>query len=63
MVIVLCTADTGLVWWCLMAWRLDMEPVKMPIHACVANVVRAVCMATSSARVMVRVSYALAAST
>jgi len=39
-----------------MAWRLDRESVKMPIHSCVSNVVRAVCMATSSARTMVWVS-------
>ena len=44
-----------------MAWRLDREFVNMPIHSCVANVVRAGCMATSSARVMVRVSYVPAA--
>ena len=40
-----------------MAQRLDRKSVNMPIHSCVADVVRTACMATSSARMMVRVSY------
>ena len=45
-----------------MACKLDKEWVKTPIHSCVANLVRAVCMAISSARMMVRVSSVPAAS-
>ncbi len=52
----------GLVWCCSMACRLDKVSVKIPIHSRVANVVRAVCMATSSARMMERVSSVPAAS-
>ena len=40
-----------------------MESLNMPIHSCDAKLVRAVCMATRSARLMVRVSSAPAAST
>ena len=39
-----------------MAYKLDRESVNMPIHSCAAKVVRAVCMVTSSARIIVRVS-------
>ena len=39
-----------------MAWRLDRESVNMPIHSCVENVERSVCMAINYARMMVRVS-------
>jgi 2-keto-3-deoxy-L-rhamnonate aldolase RhmA len=35
---------------------LKRESVNIPIHSCSANVARAVCMATSSARMIVRVS-------
>ena len=35
---------------------LDRESVKIPNQACSANVARAVCIATSSARIMVLVS-------
>jgi hypothetical protein len=45
-----------------MAWRLDKESVNMPTHPCVENVVRAVWMATISARMMVRDSSVPAAS-
>jgi hypothetical protein len=40
-----------------MAWRLDRESVRMPFNSCDANVVNVLCMATSSARMMVRVSF------
>ena len=45
-----------------MACNLDKESVNMPIHSCASKVVRAVCMATSSARMIVRVSSVPAAS-
>jgi len=45
-----------------MAWRLDRESVNIPIQSCVTNVVRAVYMATSYARMMVRVSFVPAVS-
>ena len=45
-----------------MAYRLDKESANMPIHSCATKVVRAVCMATSSARMIVRVSSVAAAS-
>ena len=41
---------------------LDRESVKIPNQACSANVARAVCIATSSARIMVLVSSQPAAS-
>ncbi len=45
-----------------MAWRLERESVNMPIHSCSEKAERAVCMATSSALMMVRVSSVPAAS-
>ncbi len=38
------------------ACRLERESVKIPTHSCVANLSRAVYMATSSARMIVGVS-------
>ncbi len=45
-----------------MACKLDNESVNMPSHSCETKVFRAVCMATSSALVMVRVFSVPAAS-
>ena len=45
-----------------MACKLDNESVNMPSHSCETKVFRAVCMATSSALMMVRVSSVPAAS-
>ncbi len=45
-----------------MACKLDRKSVNMPIHSCATKVVRAVCMATNSARMMVRVPSVPAAS-
>ena len=61
-VVVLCAPNTGVGIVCSMAYRLDKESVKTPIHSCAANVVRAVCMDTCSAHMMVRVSSVPAAS-
>ena len=45
-----------------MACKLDNESVNIPSHSCETKVFRAVCMATSSALMMVRVSSVPAAS-